>query len=180
MNIKETKGATLTEVIITVAILMIIMAPISLIFITSYTSYINENDKATAQQSAREILYGNSINSYGILSDLERSGAMSKDIYIDGVTDDIDVSGTSLLIKNITSGEEKKYIFEPGEKGKLTNGAGVIYNDPSVIVDAFVVQKLKRNSENDCDSLKILIEVHCGNSGKVSYESTYRFQDIET
>ncbi len=179
MIIKAEKGATLTEVIITVALLMIIMAPISLIFVTAYSSYIEENDKAAAQQGAREILYGNSINFHGILGELERSGAASKDVLIDDVTEDIDATGSRIIIKNTDSGEEKRFVFVPGEDGKITNGAGVSYNEPSIIVDGFVVEKLKRNALNDGDRLKITVVVHCGNSESVSYTSTYRFPNIE-
>ncbi|HEY5583137.1 MAG TPA: prepilin-type N-terminal cleavage/methylation domain-containing protein [Ruminiclostridium sp.] len=167
MDIKNKKGLTLVEVVVTVAILAIIMIPISLVFTTAYASFIGESDKVTAQQSAREILYGKGINSYGIMGYLERSDATSSSIIIGTELNDVNATGHSISIKdyNVTStGQTKIYYYEQEAipniwklKYKIIASDGLtvlsdvdyFINDKSsngktVEVKDFVVEKVKR------------------------------------
>lgn len=118
MDIKSKKGATLVEVVAAVAIMAIIMLPISLVFTTAYTNFIGESDKAEAQQCAREVLYGKGINSYGVMGDLERSNATATNDFIK-IKDPIDTSnpdkgGRSISITEVTAagtGQTKIYYY---------------------------------------------------------------------
>lgn len=196
MNIKGKKGVTLVEVVVTVAILAIIIVPISLVFNTAYSSFIGETDKVTAQQSARELLYGKGINSYGIMGDLERSNTTSQAIIVGDVTEDINAIGPSISIKDDT-GATKVYTYVPdavlGGKlfyktitpgGLTVSDVDYFDNDKSsngrdVMVNDFIAEKIKKDSVTDTDMIKITVTVACGKSGNITLESSYRFPNIE-
>jgi prepilin-type N-terminal cleavage/methylation domain-containing protein len=50
------KGVTLVEVIAAITILGIILTPLTSIFYMGYKNYFVENDRMTAQQSAKEVI----------------------------------------------------------------------------------------------------------------------------
>ncbi len=192
MNLKSNRGVTLVEVIVTIAILAIIVIPVSTIFSTAYSSFIAEADKITAQQSAREILYGKGINSYGVMGDLERSNATVGDVLIDNSA--AAMAGRSISI-TYDNGEILQYSFRTDSDGELQllykNAAGneenYFGNDKSsnnnpVIVKSFVVSKVNKLTDDielDNYVLNISVTVWCGRSGDISLQSTYRFPDIE-
>lgn len=194
MNIKSNKGVTLVEVMVTVAILAIIIIPVSTIFNTAYSSFIAEADRITAQQGAREVLYGKTLSSYGskygLMGDLERSNATSAGINIDDEPGDISISGQSISIRD-SGGSTKKYSFETDLDGRkklfYENSEGktdyfrddMSSNNRPVVVKEFTVEKVKRHTETDSDILNISVTVLCGKSGEITLNSTYRFPDIE-
>lgn len=189
MNIKSSRGVTLVEVIVTIAILAIIVIPVSTIFSTAYSSFIAEADKITAQQSAREILYGKGINSYGVMGDLERSNATVGDVLIDN--NSASMTGQSISI-TCDNGSIMQYSFrmDPGGEQQLFyKAAGGIEenyfenatssNNNPVIVKSFTVSKKQRLPYMENDIIDISVTVLCGRSGDISLQSTYRFPDIE-
>ena len=185
MDIKSNKGISLVEVIVTVAIMAIIIVPVSMVFITSYTNFISESDKAAAEQCAREVLYGKGINSYGVMGDLERSNASGNRITFEDQSE----TGKYRTIKIKESADTKKYRFD---KDNLVlyydDGSGnekdFFYqefssNNHQVKVIDFVVEKKSKGSvidkvEIDTDVIIISTTVSCGENGKVKVESSYR------
>jgi prepilin-type N-terminal cleavage/methylation domain-containing protein len=191
MDIKSNKGISLVEVIVTVAIIGIIMAPISLVFITSYTNFINESDKAAAEQFAREVLYGNGITSYGVIGDLERSDAKASDIILEGGT--TTSSSISIPYKYLDEHNNEHAIIK---KYSLDSGRNILnYSDVSSSGDYFKGEKSTSGKEvkiidfvagikakgSEINSIKtnaVIIEVsvtvETGKSGPVRLESSYR------
>lgn len=204
-NTKSIKGLTLIEVVVSLAILAIIMVPISLVFTTAFSGLINEADRITAQQSAREILYGKGPNSYGIMGDLDRSDATGDEITIGELIGGSGTVGRSISIKDQTS--IKKYKFTPDG----VNGGKLIYEitapDKSIVlnkdyfeddrssngnkveVKKFTAEIIKKGTdidadpakvaETDTDMVKIQLTVSCGRSGDINLESSYRIPYIE-
>ncbi|HEX2926796.1 MAG TPA: hypothetical protein VHP38_11170 [Ruminiclostridium sp.] len=174
MNIKSEKGATLTEVIAAVAILGMLLIPLSYIFITSCTTYMGESDRASAQQAAREILYGNGLNFNGIIGDLEKSGAPMDCVIVTN-----DAAGISMSIPEHGTVREYTYLNHT-----LRCNGTPIYQDSStgkqIKINSFTVQRISRSiSNDDNDKIRVQVEVSCGQSGSVKLESSYRFPDIE-
>ncbi len=201
MNIKSKKGMTLVEVIATVAIMAVIMIPISLIFTTAYSNFITESDKSIAQQSARAVLYGKGLYgdglfSYGVMGDLQRSNAGKDRIVVDS---QINGKGRILLIYD-KDGLLYKYSFESatlklkyqyrGADGNLVKEKDYFENDSSdkkeVKVLYFSVEKKDKGSDIDEDNdpdthtyidtdlIEVYVEVEYGKSGKVALGSSYR------
>ena len=175
MNIKSEKGATLTEVIGAVTILLILMVPLTFIFTTTYARCVLEADKAAAQQVAREVLYGDGINFNGIIGDLEKSNAKSNKVVINEEGCSISIPANSGF---------REYLYEPDSNGGVIKYNGLSINGKSSsgkeieIID-FTLQKILKNDFNDHDQLRVQVKVACGKSGIVEVESSYRFPNIE-
>ncbi len=197
MNIKSKKGMTLVEVIATVAIMAVIMVPISLIFTTAYSNFITESDKSTAQKSARAVLYGkglygNGSISYGVMGDLQRSN----------------VSGNKIVIADLFDGNKGRsiVIYSDDKTKRYSFKDGILYYEPDVtdlskdpepddnylnekssndrdvkVLDFIVEKKIKGVDKDpitqaviDNDLIEVYVEVECGKSGKIALESSYR------
>lgn len=191
MDIKNKKGMTLVEVVATVAILAIIMVPISLIFSTTYRNFNVESDKATAQESAREVLYGKGFyyGSYGVIGDLQRSNADLNKIKFDLLDVNNNNIGRSIAITG-DDGITKRYSFR----------SGILYYEPDVtdlsvynnnpdnnylkekspnerevkVIDFSVEKKVKDSNSNVNDLIIVTVKVECGQSGEIALESSYR------
>lgn len=193
MNIKSKKGMTLVEVIATVAIMAVIMVPISLIFTTAYSNFITESDKSTAQKSARAVLYGkglygndgNGSISYGVMGDLQRSNVGGNKIRIgDNINADTNIGNIISILDNSNSpiqtykfdGSKLKYIYI-NDKGSTVE-EDYFENYPSdkkeVKVLDFIVEKKEKGTDIANDLVEVYIEVECGKSGKIALESSYR------
>lgn len=183
MNIKSQKGITLTEVIVTLAIMAIIAAPITMVFTTAYTSFINESDKNTAQQYAREVMFGDGLNSKGIIGELEGSNAS---------TIGINVSPQSISIRQNDTGAAIKYEYQPIESdyGTLiyTNASGAaidLFNNAKsgngfdVKLNEFFVEKVVKTADTDTDLINITLKLSCGNSGIITLKNSYRIPAYE-
>lgn len=203
---KSEKGITLVEVVVSVAILAIIMLPISLAFTTAYSSFINEADKITAQQSAREVLYGKGLGSYGIMGDLERSNAAGEEITIGDFIDESGTKGRTISIKYPDATiRQYKFIQDAvnGDKlfyrtvapdNSILSEQNYFENDYSsngnkVVVKSFSAEKISKGADidpdpgkttvTDTDIIKLQVSVCCGKSGDITLESSYRIPDIE-
>ena len=197
MNIKSKKGMTLVEVIATVAIMAVIMVPISLIFTTAYSNFITESDKSTAQKSARAVLYGkglygNGLISYGVMGDLQRSNVGGSKIKIVDINDDTNRENSISILDNSNSpiltykfdGTKLEYIYI-NDKGDTVK-EDYFENDSSdkkeVKVLDFSVEMKKKGIDKDPitqalianDLIEVYVEVECGKSGKIALESSYR------
>jgi hypothetical protein len=197
MDIKSTKGVTLTEVIAVVTIMLMIILPLSYVFTTAYTSFITESDKAAAQQAAREILYGKGFGYHGVMGDLERCNATSREIIVGGDTHDVAFSGQSISIPDDDTGGVIRYTFIPDS----TNGGRLVYEkldseshlilsenyigenwtNGKIIINDFSIQKIKRTDAgtDDNDKITVTVVVSCGKSGNITVESSYRLPEIE-
>lgn len=177
MNIKSEKGTTITEIIAAVAILAMLMIPLSYIFTTSYTKFITESDRAAAQQVAREILYGDGLNFNGIIGDLEKSGLQSDEVNIENL------SGNGLRISIPAATGSRIYEYLPDSNGGEFKYNSKKINEKSsagykIKINDFTVQKVSENDNND-SQIRVQVKVSCHNSGIVEVESSYRFPDIE-
>lgn len=188
MDIKSNKGISLVEVIATVAIMAIIMVPISLIFITSYTNFISESDKAVAEQCAREVLYGKGISSYGVMGDLERSSASKNRIKLEDnfetgkyriikITDSAGSTGTQKIYR--FDKDERKLFYDDGSGEKdFFDQESSINNHTIEVIDFVAEYKSKgtviNKAEIDTDVVIISATVLCGKSGNIKVESSYR------
>lgn len=195
MNIKSKKGMTLVEVIATVAIMAVIMVPISLIFTTAYSNFIAESDKSTAQKSARAVLYGkglygNGLISYGVMGDLQRSNASGDKITIGNlINQNIEYKGHSisisdnngLLYRYSLNGTKLEYEYRDSDGNLVTEDylTEKSSNEREVKVLDFTVEKIEKGTNVkgkiiDNDLIKVSVEVECGQSGIISLESSYR------
>jgi prepilin-type N-terminal cleavage/methylation domain-containing protein len=202
MNIKSKKGVTLIEVIAAVAIMAIIIIPISLVFTTSYMNFIKESDKTEAQKSARAVLYGKGFDSYGVIGDLERSDAISSSITIGDMIDSS--SGHSITIIEYSDNGTKivkttTYYYDSVNhilKQKISDNTGNPVSDEdyfkgeestngnTIEVTDFVVKRVAKGTDvdattTDADLINITATVTCGQSGGIKLQSSYRIPDIE-
>lgn len=209
MHIRSEKGLTLVEVIVAIAIMGIIMIPITLVFTTAYTNFTKESDKVAAQQAARDVLYGKGINSYGVMGDLERSDATSADIILDGIISDSASPDfnkyRSIKIKShitdannidVTSDVDHTYSFDgstlkyevsnPSSSGDYFNGQKSS-NGHDVEVKRFTAEKVENlkdpatdtDRKTETELIKITVTVTCGQSGDITLGSSYRIPNIE-
>ncbi len=186
MNIKSKKGMTLVEVIATVAIMAVIMIPISLIFSTAYSNFITESDKSMAQKSARAVLYGKGLYgdgliSYGVIGDLQRSNVSGDKILLGNLVTNkyhsISISDNNgLLYKYSLKGNKVEYIYWDSSgnlvKEDYLNEKSVYKKDVKVL--DFVVEEIGKGTNIDNDLIKVYIKVECGKSGPIELESSYR------
>ena len=192
MDIKSNKGISLVEVIVTVAIMAIIIVPVSMVFITSYTNFISESDKTTAEQCAREVLYGKGITSYGVIGDLERSNAKSSEISV--INNDATSSSSITIPYTDDKGYKgiKEYIFKDGilnfKDYNTTNSEDFFKDEKSsnkdINVIGFSAEMKQKGTDIDTDPsketiintniIKITVTVKCGRSGQIKLESSYR------
>jgi prepilin-type N-terminal cleavage/methylation domain-containing protein len=175
MDNKSQKGVTLTELIVSIAILGIIVVPISLVFTSGYSSFFKESNKMTAQQCAREALYGKGINSYGIMGDLERCDNTLTYVGSNSITIE-DTSGSAVYYL-----DNKKLMY----KGSgFTEGKDYFSDSPKVVVDDFEARLYSPGDTFDGSATEttiaaISISLSCGNSGNVNLSSAFRFPKIE-
>lgn len=153
------KGLTLVEVIASLAILGIIMTPLTSIFYMGYKNYFVENDRMTAQQTAKEVVGR-------IIDDLRA--------YENEYTEADTSSGKTLTIKDSVNFPEDTivYTFEENQKMVFRNGTPLIDN-PAVLITGFLVQETIP-SGFDSYMIKISVTVKTGKSEEINLEGSYR------
>ncbi|MFZ5989585.1 MAG: type II secretion system protein [Bacillota bacterium] len=154
------KGATLTELMASLAILSIILAPISLVFYLGYKNFFFENDVMAAQQRAKEVL--DMIN-----SDLR--------MFENEYTEVDNITKSSVIIKDAVHfpGEELIYTYSPDQKKIFKNGIAVFNEDEEVEVTGFEIEEVKP-SDYDSSLININITVKVGKSDMVNLQSGFR------
>ena len=174
MNIRCQKGVTLVELVTTVAILAIIIAPISLVFNIGYSQFFKESDNVIAQEGARQIFYGNGINTYGIMGDLARCNNLATT-----------TSGISILIGDEPS-NLKAYSFDNTSKKILLNGVNYFDNTDKkdVKVSSFSAITIDAGqiidgNVTDTKVITVYAEVSYGRSNIIKLSNSYRLPKIE-
>ena len=155
------KGMTLVELIAAMTILGIILTPLAGIFYFGYRNYFVENDRMTAQQSAKEV-----INK--IINDLRVHE--NQFTHID--------ANNSLKIKDSDnfSGNEIVYLFDEEHKVILRNGINLLDSSDIFVTNfsAEEVEASEEESEYDSKLIKIVVTVQKGKSDETSIEGVYR------
>jgi len=153
--LKGKKGTTLVELISAIAILGIILAPISLIMTRGYSSYLTESDTMLAQDKARELMDS-------IIKDLRENDSTDIDIKLDE-------TGKSYLY--IKDGFTYKFTTVPEKKLTRTNGGNItVYTD---ITDF----KVSMTTEGyDGNIINIELSVSYKNGRSITFTSSYRIK----
>lgn len=155
------KGMTLVELIAAMTILGIILTPLTGIFYFGYRNYFVENDRMTAQQSAKEV-----INK--IVNDLRVHENQFTQIGADN----------SLRIKDSDYFPENEivYMFDEEHKAILRNGVSLIESNDIFILN-FTIEEIQSSDEEleyDSNLIKIAVTVQKGKSDEISIEGVYR------
>lgn len=174
MNIRCQKGVTLVELVTALAIFAIIITPISMVFNIGYSRFFKESDNVIAQEGARQILYGNGINSNGIMGDLARCNNLATT-----------TSGIGILIGDDAS-NLKSYIFDYINKKLLLNGVNYFDNTDKeeVQVTSFSaitidIGQIIDGNMTDTKVIKVYAEVSYGKSNSIKLSNSYRLPKIE-
>lgn len=159
MRIINRKGMTLVELIAAMTILGIILTPLTGIFYFGYRNYFIENDRMTAQQSAKEVLNK-------IIDDLRT--------YENAFTEIDTLTGKSLTIKDSVNFPEDEivYLFDEEQKTVFKNGINILHNS-DVFINDFSIQETKPLGY-DSSLIKIVVTVQTGKSDEVSIEGSFR------
>lgn len=174
MNIRSEKGVTLVELITTIAILAIIITPISLVFNMGYSQFFKESDNVIAQESGREILYGNGITSFGIMGDMSRCNNLATT-----------TNGNKISIGDVASGL-KEYSYDGINKKLLLNGSNYFFNTDKqdVNVTSFsaitiLPGEIINGNKTDTKVVSVYIEVSYGRSNTVKLSNSFSFPKIQ-
>lgn len=153
------KGMTLVEVIASLVILSIILAPITSIFYMGYKNYFVEHDRMMSQQTGKEVL--NSI-----IEDLR--AFENEHTKVD------DITAKALIIKDSINfpGDEIVYRYDEVEKTILRNGSNLI-DDSEVDITDFSVLETKPEGY-DSSIIKISVTVRTGKSDEIQLLGSYR------
>jgi prepilin-type N-terminal cleavage/methylation domain-containing protein len=147
------KGMTLVELITAMTILGIILTPLTGIFYFGYRNYYVENDRMTAQQSAKEI-----VNI--IINDLRAHENQFTQIDTDN------------SLKMQDSDSEIVYVYDEEHKTILRNGISLT-EDRDVLITNFSIEEIEQ-MEYDSNLIKIVVTVQKGKSDDISIEGVYR------
>lgn len=153
------KGLTLVEVITSLAILGIIMTPLTSIFYLGYRNYFVENDRMTAQQTAREVIGR-------IMDDLRAYENENTEVDL--------LTGRTLTIKDSVNFPEDLIVFtfDENERMVFRNGIPLIDNT-AILITGFGVQETQP-SGFDSHVIKITVTVKTGESEEIKLEGSYR------
>lgn len=147
------KGTTLVELMVTIAILGLVMTPISIMFFNGYKAYFEENDKMFALRKANEIIEF-------ITNDLRRYEEVTTTV--DGAT------GERLTINNSLI-----YSYDASGKTILKNGINIFIDNTDVKVIAFKVTE-KRDAGYDAAVIVLNVDLEYKKSGVVNLSNAYR------
>lgn len=152
------KGTTLTELLVSIAILCIIMSPVYLVFNTGYRYYFIEKDNMLAKESSRIIMER-------IFEDLR--------MYENEYTEASDPDGYTLVIKDANYFPEDVlvYTYIPELKVLNRNGISVVDNPIVQVVSFSAVQKIMNY---DSWIIDINVGVKTGKSDVINLQSSYR------
>ncbi|MDP4180212.1 MAG: type II secretion system protein [Bacillota bacterium] len=154
------KGSSLVELLVSLAILSVIMAPISMVLYSGFNTYYIENDVLMATQRAREEIDA-------IVEDIRSNDSQYLSIEDDGKTLNI--------IKNNPDKEDLVYKLsvDDGEKVLLKNDTPVFKpEDKIILLDFNAVQY--RQADYDSSIVKVALSLKVGKSDPISIERSYR------
>lgn len=148
---RESKGITFIELLVTVAIIITVMGPVSILFNYTYKNYYVTRDTVDIHQSAR---YAMDM----ILADLARYN--SSKIFINA---------------------EGGLVIVPGSLVYQRNGNTIIKKNPSELSEVVICEdvysfKANINSSLDDPLVELEIEIKKGRGRKVSLQNAYRIK----
>lgn len=149
---RSTKGMTLIELIVSLSIMGIILAPISLVFYSGYGNFYNENDDMINIDKSREVMDS-------IITDLRMNESPSV-----AVSDE----GNTLFIK-----EDLIYTYSPDEKMLLKNGIPVFPDEVNASMNHFKVEEVK-HSDYDSSLINIAFTLKVGRSEEITLQNSFR------
>lgn len=149
------KGLTLTELIVTIAIMGVVMLPISLTFFNGYNSFFTENNNMLIQQQARE-----AIDS--VISDLRKNDDKINKITISPDNKKLTISNDIPLIT---------YDFQESQK-KLQR------NNIDIIDKGILSFKVEEDDTGENPILKIELSFETTDKRVEKLETSYRFKAI--
>ncbi|TYQ13351.1 UNVERIFIED_CONTAM: prepilin-type N-terminal cleavage/methylation domain-containing protein [Acetivibrio alkalicellulosi] len=153
------KGFTLTELLVSLALLGIILPSVSVVFYAGYKSYYDQRDIIVAQQKAKEIMEM-------IITDLR--------VY-ENSNITVDLSGNKLVIE-LEEGLGKDsiiYWFNPDEKNIYKSNQPIINDNEEIEIINFVVEEISELGF-DTSLINISIFVKAGKSEEVYLNTNYR------
>lgn len=160
MKNSNIKGTTLVEVLATIIILAVVLAPISMLFLVGYRNYFLENEKMIANQNVIEVMEN-------ITRDLRENE--NRYITVDNISNHV------LEIKPIGDfppGEELIYEYIPAQQILNRNGVS-IFKDSKIRVTHFYVSEF--TDENyDTSLIDISITIEYGQEGSATLRTYYR------
>ncbi len=146
------KGFTLIEILITLAIIGIVMLPVSMVFYWGYSNYYFENDDMNTVQRAREAMDA-------IMEDLRRNDSPSVNV-IDG--------GNTLFIN-----KDLVYTYSAKDKELLKNGISIFGGENRACVNYFKAAEIKPDGY-DSNLIDITIKIKVGKSEEITLQNNYR------
>lgn len=176
------KGFTLTELIVTVTLMGIVLIPVALMLNTVLRNYFKENDTMVAQQTAREIFYGNGGSISGVIEDMRKNDSTQISVYTQsagGATAQA-ASGETGSILYIKS--DLVYSFSGGvlhKKGALEEPD----SDDNKVADHVIAFQVKRqdtiqNNALTASRIDLTVEVQSGSGRGFKLDSSYRIKTI--
>ncbi len=155
------KGTSLVELLISIAILGVIMVPISTVLYQGFKNYFVENDMLIATQRAREamdkLIEDIRMNDSSNIS-IEDSGKILNIVKGDPIKEDLiyeleTVGGINVLLRNTQN------VFKPEE---------------NISILEFKAQIQEKTVDYDSQIIKVILGIKVGKSDPVTLEGSYR------
>ena len=146
------KGLTLIELIVSLSIIGIILAPISLIFYSGYGNFYYENDDMINIEKSREVMDN-------MVTDLRMNESPS-------IT--VSDEGNTLFIK-----EDLVYTYSQDGKMLLKNGIPVLPEGEKASMSSFKVEEVKP-SDYDSKLINITFTLKVGRSREITLQNSFR------
>jgi prepilin-type N-terminal cleavage/methylation domain-containing protein len=146
------KGLTLVEMLVALAIMGVLLVPVSMIFYSGYSNYYNENDDMISIQKSREVMDS-------IIEDLRMYENISTTVMDEGST---------LYIK-----EGMVFNYIPAKKMLYKNGAPLFMEQDQLIINDFHVEEIKPENY-DSSLISISLKIKVGKGEEIVLENSYR------
>lgn len=171
MRLGNNRGFTLTELIMTIAVLGVIMVPVSLVLIQGYQSYYVESDSMDAQREAREIMYGDGVTSHGIIGVLRENDGSAVN-----VQDYKDQNGNDTGETNVMSINGNIYTFDANVTTLQISGAiSGSYGNVTAFKVGIITKGTQDGNGNTYDNnmVNVSVSVKIGRGREITVKSSY-------
>jgi prepilin-type N-terminal cleavage/methylation domain-containing protein len=149
---KRKKGLTLVEMLVALAIMGVLLVPVSMIFYSGYSNYYNENDDMISIQKSREVMDS-------IIEGLRMYENISTTVMDEGST---------LYIK-----EGLVFNYIPAKKMLYKNGTPLFMEQDPLIINDFHVEEIKPENY-DSTLISISLRIKLGKGEEIVLENSYR------
>lgn len=146
--LKNRKGVTLAEMVLTIALLGIIMTPLTLVVMQGFNSYDVESNTVAAQEAARNIMNG-------IMEDLRENESNAVNV----------PNVNTLIIRN-----DLKYEYTGGKL--LKNGVSVFEREHSTLHMEFSIRSQTEGFEGQIIDVKLDLTIGKGRAAEL--RNSYR------